>query len=378
MIPEPKLRGDGRWAVKVRDPENTKRRQDCYGKTREECIQKVKDFLGIVETSAAEGTVIHYYETVYMPSKKNRSRNWRKQIAWAFEKWFIPWFGTRELSSITRNELIAHFSTIGEELDASSLSKVKICIGGMFIHALDDDDLVKPLQKTPVRRLGLPEVRRKPHPKLTLAEARLLLAQALSEPHGLATCPVILGLGLGLRRGELLATRTSKINADGVIHIDQQLQYNDDKKELEFTDTKTTNSDRYLPIPEPMREALRSSKLPAGLFLCRNTEGGVLWPKNVRRELEYLFDRAGVSRMNEQGNRATPHALRRTFTSIIENQLGCPRPVVKQFLGHAQATVTDGYSEAEMDVMRRWANALWSALVDESAAVSDDKTVVNK
>lgn len=151
-------------------------------------------------------------------------------------------------------------------------------------------------------------------------------------------------LGLGLRLGEVLGLHWQDVNLDeGHLRVRVSLQRIG--PDLVFTEPKSARSRRTIPLPEAVREALRSrrrvqlrERLLAGPIWEENdlvfaTERGrPLDPRNVGRAFHRLCKRAGI------GPRRF-HDLRHTCASLLVAQGVHPR-VVMEILGHSQISLT--------------------------------------
>jgi integrase len=98
-------------------------------------------------------------------------------------------------------------------------------------------------------------------------------------------------------------------------------------KGLRCRGTKTTGSDRWLPIPAPLLRALKAVP-PA------ERAGAVVEPwGNVRRDLHAGCDRAGIPRVS-------PNDLRRTYATWLKKE-GVDSAVVAKLLGHTSTRMVD-------------------------------------
>lgn len=90
------------------------------------------------------------------------------------------------------------------------------------------------------------------------------------------------------------------------------------------------------------------------VFVCSDTMGGFLTPNNATRELYAACEKSGIGKV-------TPHELRHTFISLMENELECPRPIVQELVGHAKEGVTGIYSKSRVEQKRKWMERYWAA-----------------
>jgi integrase len=188
---------------------------------------------------------------------------------------------------------------------------------------------------------------------------------------------IFLELGTGLRRGELLGLRWQDLNLDaGVVQIRQTLLRvkthgtiaGDRKTKLMFQDPKTDESQRTIPIPEDIIEALKHHKaLQAqekllfgeaytdhGLVFCQ-ANGKPIDPRNFTRYFERLLKQAGLPHIRF-------HDGRHTFATLMLEMGEAPK-VVQTMLGHTKiATTLDIYSHVSLDLERQAAAKLNAVL----------------
>lgn len=183
---------------------------------------------------------------------------------------------------------------------------------------------------------------------------------------------ILLGLGTGLRRGELLALRYADIQ-DWSIHVENSLSSatiidSEGNRiwELKVGPTKTDGSIRVVPIPEGLREPFRKHRrrqieecLALGLgepeYLFTSEIGHLTDPRNLGRGFSRLLDRAGVGHKKF-------HALRHTYGSNLV-AAGVPLPTVMKLMGHSSIQTTMIYvtilldeKEQAVEVMNRFFN----------------------
>lgn len=338
-------RADGRWEAKGRDP-MTGKRKSFYARSKEEAESKA---LESIRLSSYE-TLAGYFYSVYLPKLVNRSRGWQDQVIYAMEKLVLPKFGHLELVALTRPMLQAAFTDWARERKPNgefrfkkvSLDKVKIVFGGI-LRLAEDDDLIS---KNPLKRVDV--TGRPSEPKVILAADELW---KLYEAADQATKPVILLTGFcGLRIGEATGVMRNAIDDRGILEIRQQvLQYSGGCR---ISNTlKTDQSRRRIPLPTELREAMLNSEKPS-LFVCSDSKGSYLTPNNATRGLQAACKRAGVPVI-------TPHNLRHTFISLMENEVVAPIRVVEELAGKAKRGNTAGYSQAQDETKRDWMRKYW-------------------
>jgi len=167
---------------------------------------------------------------------------------------------------------------------------------------------------------------------------------------------ILLDLGTGLRRGEILALKWIDIDWEQkTLKVRRSLSRTKDKDDLTKStltlDTpKTKKSNRLVPIPEPLFERLKEYRTKQdktkkiagklwnenGLIFCTDL-GKPLEPRNFNRRFDSLIQKAGIHDISV-------HCLRHTYaTRLLESNVH-PK-VVQELLGHSSITMTlDLYS----------------------------------
>jgi integrase len=197
---------------------------------------------------------------------------------------------------------------------------------------------------------------------LTVAQKDMLVAAA-TGPWCIALF-LEMAVGLGARRGEVLALRWSDI-IDGRATIARSLTQT--KNVLEFKGTKT---DEFLvsKIPEETLPKLEAHRKGQDEFrsqfgpdyrsdldlIFANPDGSPLKPDSVSATISALFKRLKIPKPKG----GALHLLRHTMASQMLDS-GVPLPVVSRRLGHSSVRVTaDIYSHAihgqDDEAVRRW------------------------
>ena len=139
----------------------------------------------------------------------------------------------------------------------------------------------------------------------------------------------------GLRVGEAVGLRWDKVVLDGgevgphLLVREQivEIKEEGDKKTRQIPKAlKTRNGSRNIPICEPLRQYLESVP-KSGLYVMPGADGGPMFTWVVRDLLEQACTHAEVARV-------TPHGLRHTFASIVDD-VGATRKQRDRLMGHA-------------------------------------------
>lgn len=164
---------------------------------------------------------------------------------------------------------------------------------------------------------------------------------------------IMLAAGLGLRRGEALGARWSRIDwNEGTILLDTKIvEYEDEitgKKVVEpVEEMKNKSSRRTLPLPDMVLEMLEEQKAQQELYksmfrgsynmknddyVCVTKLGDLLSPGYTTRHFSELLKKLGMRHIRF-------HDLRHTFASILINR-DVPMHKISDFLGHSDISTT--------------------------------------
>ncbi|MHB8637441.1 MAG: tyrosine-type recombinase/integrase [Fimbriimonadaceae bacterium] len=329
----------GLWAAKGVDP-TTLQRKNYFGSSAAEATRKAVASFG----TSSDRTLFGFYSAVYLPTVRHRSQGWQDQIGWAMDRYILPVLGERDIRELKRAELQVFFNGLTRKLQASSMKRVKIVLSGILRLALADEILTT----NPASFVRLPEPEPVKKTALTFEELNALLNASgpLIKPF------VILAGCAGLRLGEAVGVTRGAITREGVLSVRQQVQQ---LKGCCKTSSKlkTDNSRRDIPMPPAMLEVLLTCDQVSDIWVCSDSKGGYVRPKNITRELKAacLLARVPV---------VSPHELRHTFISLMDNEIEAPRTVVMALAGHAAQTTTDGYSHVKSEQKLRWMERFWN------------------
>lgn len=314
------------------------RRKSFYAKSAYEASQLAAESLGL---TASEDTTLHsFYVSSYWPSKKPCSMNWRSQIAWAYDNYIGDQWGGKDMSNIVRKDVQRWFNSLIGTMENSTLKRIKIVLSNIFNVAIEDELI----SLNPVTHVRLPMELEPVKTALSMSEINQLLRSAPERMK-----PTIILLVCGLRVGEACAPSRSALKTRyGIRGIQVEHQVLQPKGGAVRTPVlKTPQSHRFIPLPQAWLDIIETTPRPSDFWLSCNADGGYLLPNNVTRELDAIVKQARIQRV-------TPHELRHTFISIMENELEAPAPIIAKLAGRKHLGSTAGYSHTHVHQLARW------------------------
>ena len=324
----PKKSRPGTWEAKGIDP-RTGLRKSFYGKSEKEATAKAIRSFGLVQ----DKTLYSFYAMVYLPTVIDRSTAWKAQIGWAMDKYVLPTFGHRDIETISRPELQKFFNSL--KLASSSKAKVKIVLS--CVMNLAEVDEVIP--KNRVSSVRLAKQTKPTKDALTFEELQKLILACNDNIR-----PFVLLCSIGCRAGEALGMTRAHIKES--ILVRQQVLQPAGGCIVSKT-LKTPQSVRDIPITPEFKDLIFNCGQVSGIFVCSNAKGGYLTPNNASRELDKATEKAGI-------RRTTPHELRHTFHSLLENELECPSPIVAALMGKTYSGIGAEYNHVKQSQKQKW------------------------
>ena len=309
---------------------------------------------------AKDMTLHAFYISSYWPSKRLDSDNWKDQIRWAYDGYIGDKWGGLDMDKITRREvqswLISLVLPVGT-LKSSTVRRIKIVLSNILNMAIEDG-LV---ETNPVTTTRLPADAEPEKTALTLRECKLLIDRT---PTYLK--PTVLMMLCGLRIGEACAPdRASLVQKFGKSGLEVSSQVLQPKGgAVRSLKLKTVQSKRFVPLPAEWFDVISKTKRENDNWLSCNADGGFLLPTNLSRELKSIVEIAKIPPVS-------PHELRHTFISILENELEAPTAIVARLAGRKHAGSTAGYSHTHVDQLARWMDKYAEAIKASTICTTD-------
>lgn len=231
------------------------------------------------------------------------------------QKYLVPKFGDRLLGKVSCEDLRAYRLWL-EDRGISLQTVVHVLAdAGCFFAWAEDAGLI---DRSPVPRRLLPRIQERPPVPLSEDEARAVMA--IPEPYGFV---VRLGLGTGLRWGELCRAQASQVER-GLLVVSH------------------TKSGRVRRVPLSL-DLLREVRSRVGRLVAFSVNNPGTFSRRVRKL-------SGVERYHV-------HLMRHTFACRWLER-GGSLPALQQVLGHASVTTTQRYGRLSEEAVRREAETV--------------------
>jgi integrase len=364
-------RSDARWvaAITVIQP-GQERRQICsYHATQAEAIEgldklKTDRKHGALPTPKAKRTTVADHLDMWLEHSVRASvrpltyESYRQHVRVHLK----PALGGIRLEKLTA----PHIRTFITEKLQSGLSartvKYSLVILRLALKQAVEDQIVP---RNVAAGLKGPAYERPMVATLDAHQAQQLIRAVEGERLGAA---YLVGLSVGLRRGEVLGLRWDAIDfLQRKLRVSQALERIGGK--LQFVAPKSKKSIRTISLPDELVAALRQhrgqqleERLQRGSEwtdsgLCFTTHIGTpIEPRNLTRDFKRVVRKAGLS------EKLRLHDLRHSCASLLLAQK-VPARVVMEVLGHSQISLTmDTYSHVMPDAMREAADSMSVAL----------------
>jgi integrase len=264
---------------------------------------------------AKQGNAITRFADLWNAYCAVRSGRWarktREDLRYLFAKHVIPILGSQAPREVTLTSLQLLLNKMAEDgYRKSAVEKVRTHTKACFEYAMDEDLI----EKNPARKLVMPNIRKKSCERfLSVEELRALLAQSPPREHLvlriLAVC--------GLRPAEILVLRIDDFERTQ-LRIDEALKERQ-KGEDRIGDTKTAESDNYVPVPPDLAHEItiwiagHPDRGNPRAFLFPNSDGGAFGVGNyLKRHLKPLAAKANIHDLTFQ-------AFRRSSSTHIQS-----------------------------------------------------------
>ena len=361
-------RADGRWVAELDLGwiDGKRRRRQVYGRTQRQAREKLAELRRAVERGqnlAVKPRTLaewldHWLNEIkaHDGTRPSTLRRYREVVT----NHLSPVLGKSRLDKLAPVDVERLLAARRDSVAPATLVKIH----AVLRVALADAERRDLIPRNVARAVRAPALAEEERPALTVDEGRRVLAAVEGERY---EAVVVLGLLLGLRRGEILGLRWDDIDLDGrTIRVRRALQRVDGS--LRLVETKTRRSRRPVPMPALALPALgrrkatqTADRLAAGESWQRTGLvfttglGTPVEPRNVNRWFDQLRTRAGLPWLRL-------HDLRHGCATFLLAHGVDPRTVM-EILGHTTIRQTmDRYAHALPERVRAAADTMDEAL----------------
>lgn len=307
-----------------------------------------------------EQFLTEWLETYIRPTK---SPTTTKRYVEQVEKYIIPSLGKKKLQDLKSMDIQKFYNALAEKsplsdkpLSPKSIKNIHMNLLASLGQAVKMD-LIK---KNPAELVELPKTKKYQAQVYDADEVQNLLESVMDTD---MEVPIALLVGLGLRRGEVLALRWQDVDFErGKVHIRRNMVKVG--AEIIFKDPKTETSNREIEIPATLLKLLQrerkryvANKLKMGiqfedndLIVCWD-DGKLIKPDSLSQKFRRLTRDIGLKHIRL-------HDLRHTNATLMLTY-GVNPKVAQQRLGHASISTTmDIYSHVTDKVEKEAADKL--------------------
>ncbi|UOB11775.1 site-specific integrase [Streptomyces sp. HP-A2021] len=371
------------WVTK---PDGKRARKYAYGKTREEVHEKWLN----LHAEAKKGPVVTRHRTVaafltyWLDSvvKPNLAPLTYVSYEGCVRLYINPHLGAKRIDKLTVRDVrewINKLSTscqccaqgkdakrrreaqrccaIGECCEAHPSRRVvqaaRDALRAALTHAVAEEEISKNVASL----VKVPKPRRRKIKPWSVAEAGRFLADCAARGDRLFAAWVLV-LCLGLRRGEVLGLTWESVDFEtGELYVDHQIQRAG--RQILHRETKTEESDDFLPLPALCLKALRIRRAQqigdrkAAGDLWQDTHGLIFTTKYGTPIEPGNLTRMFALRVRRAGLRVIPLRNTRHTVAALLVALGVHPKVAQRILRHSQIAITmDVYGEASDEAVR--------------------------
>ena len=295
--------------------------------------------------------------------RPTKSPTTTKRYVEQIEKYVIPALGKKRLQDLKSIDIQKFYNALAEKsplsnkpLSPKSIKNIHMNLLGALGQAVKMD-LIK---KNPAQHVQVPKTKKYQAQVYTSEEVQVLLESVMDTDMEI---PIALLVGLGLRRGEVLALRWQDVDFEkGKVYIRRNMVKVG--KEIIFKDPKTVTSSRAIELPSTLLKLLQAerkryvaNKLRLGeqfedndLVVCWE-DGKYVNPDTLSQKFRRLIERIGLKHIRL-------HDLRHTNATLMLAS-GVNIKVAQQRLGHASISTTmDIYSHVTEEIEKEAADKL--------------------
>jgi integrase len=230
------------------------------------------------------------------------------------------------------SEMVGEMKGDRPRFSAKSIANYVQVVKFVIASAIDGDGEELYPRKWNLDFLDCPTIQNQRTPSFQVAELESIIVEA----EGQFKLFYAMLAGSGMRVGELIALRPEYVEGS-VVHVRQNLWNN------HVGTPKSDAGTRDVDLAAPLAEALNQHLDQRKTYVFENEAGGALHQSNVlRRSLHPILEALGIEKQGFHGFR------RFRVTHLRKSRT--PEDLIKFWLGHAPATVTDSYSQLKADI----------------------------
>jgi integrase len=314
-----------------------------------------------------QGDAIESFADLWKAFSAVKAGSWgkkmREDMKYLFDKHVLPVLGQSSPRKITLTPLQLLLNKMAEAgYSKSAVKHIRTYLKACFEYAIDEDLI----PKNPARKLALPNIHKKPCERfLSVEEVQALLMAASPREHLMLRIFAV----CGLRPGEALALRIDDFEGNQ-LRIDEALkerQLGEDR----FGDTKTDESDSYVPVPPDLSreiaEWIAAHPEPGNprAFLFLNRKGRAFSVGNyLKKHLKPLAEKVGISDLTQQ-------AFRRTSSTHIQKH-GTVKDMQRHLRHSDPETTLRHYAKAIPESLRVAVAALDAQITGRKKAAQNE------
>ncbi|MBQ7674299.1 MAG: site-specific integrase [Alphaproteobacteria bacterium] len=247
------------------------------------------------------------------------------------DKHILPYFKEVFASKLNNKSLSAFVaSKRTESLSDKYISDMLIIIKSVMLWAEERYSMENNIKNYKNIRFKTKE------PKLLTHAEQIQLNKHLKNSSDGISLSLLLEMYTGLRIGELCALQWKDIDLENrLITVNKSIQRLPDevtgKSKVIITSTKTTTSDRLIPIPSFLMDRLKQAQKSGDCYLLSETPK-IIEPRLLRNKFKAKLSEAGVVNIKF-------HSLRHGFaTQCIQHSIDIK--TISELLGHANTEIT--------------------------------------
>lgn len=294
-------RKDGRWqaAVYVPQPDGTEKRKFVYGQSRDEAEDERRKLVDKARAGIPTPTrsprlcewLPLWLEEIIKPTRKKTTY---VKYEMHCRLYLIPMLGTKRLEALSVTDVRRFLNAHAKQHTSATANESHAVLRSALSAACREELISRNVAKIvePVR------VTSKSYEPWMIEETLIFLRAVRRDPMYAA---IMLAIGLGLRRGEIVGLKWSQVDFNsGTLHLGKQLQ----RRNGELYEDTTKGRERPMPLPVICIVALRWQHLR---WLAMREKAGHVWDDN-----DYVF-------VTRNGRPIEGRNLYRSFTRIASS-----------------------------------------------------------